>query len=211
MHIAEGYLPVAHALGWTIGSAPFVADGIRQLNRRIAEDRSQRYLLAAAAAFAFALSAMKLPSVAGSSSHPTGVALGTILFGPRLMSVIGMLVLLFQALLLAHGGLTTLGANAFSMAIAGPWMSWTLYRATSRFGSGPASFLAAFGGDLFTYLVTAMQLAFAFPAADGGVPVAAGRFLAIFGVTQIPLALLEGALTVFVLRSLKAQPKEVAA
>jgi cobalt/nickel transport system permease protein len=31
------------------------------------------------------------------------------------MSVLGGLVLLFQALLLAHGGLTTLGANAFSM------------------------------------------------------------------------------------------------
>ena len=211
MHIAEGYLPAVHAAAWALGSAPFVVDGIRQLNTRVSADRSQRYLLAAAAAFAFALSALKLPSVAGSSSHPTGVALGSLLFGPRIMSVIGLLVLLFQALLLAHGGLTTLGANAFSMAIAGPWMSWLLNRLSTRLGSGPAAFIAASGGDLFTYLVTALQLAIAFPAADGGVPAAAARFVGIFGVTQIPLALLEGGLTVFVLRSLKPQPQEAAA
>jgi len=208
MHIAEGYLPVLHAVAWTAVSAPLIADGLVQLNRRIGQDRSQRYLLAAAAAFAFALSALKLPSVAGSSSHPTGVALGAILFGPRTMSVLGALVLLFQALLLAHGGLTTLGANAFSMAIAGPWMSWLLYRLLSRFGDAPAAFVAAFGGDLFTYVTTALQLALAFPSTDGGVAASAGRFLAIFGVTQIPLALLEGALTVFVLRSLNAKRKE---
>ncbi len=39
------------------------------------------------------------------------------------MAVLGAIVLVFQALLLAHGGLSTLGANVFSMAIAGPWVS----------------------------------------------------------------------------------------
>jgi cobalt/nickel transport system permease protein len=37
------------------------------------------------------------------------------------MAILGAIVLLFQALLLAHGGLTTIGANIFSMAIVGPW------------------------------------------------------------------------------------------
>lgn len=53
----------------------------------------------------------------------TGTGLGAILFGPASVSVLGVIVLLFQALLLAHGGLTTLGANTFSMAIAGPVVS----------------------------------------------------------------------------------------
>ena len=74
-------------------------------------------------AFAFVLSALKIPSITGSCSHPTGVGLGAILFGPMTMAVLGLIVLLFQALLLAHGGLTTLGANTFSMAIAGPIVS----------------------------------------------------------------------------------------
>jgi cobalt/nickel transport system permease protein len=32
MHIAEGFLPVAHAIGWTIASAPFVVHGARRLS-----------------------------------------------------------------------------------------------------------------------------------------------------------------------------------
>ena len=46
-----------------------------------------------------------------------GTGLGAILFGPASVSVLGIIVLLFQAILLAHGGLTTLGANTF------PWPS----------------------------------------------------------------------------------------
>ena len=63
----------------------------------------------------------------------TGTGLGAVLFGPSAMSVLGILVLIFQAILLAHGGLTTLGANTFSMAIAGPFVSWLLYRILSGF------------------------------------------------------------------------------
>lgn len=58
----------------------------------------------------------------------TGTGLGAILFGPASVSVLGVIVLLFQALLLAHGGLTTLGANTFSMAIAGPVVSFGIYK-----------------------------------------------------------------------------------
>ena len=76
----------------------------------------------------FVLSALKIPSVTGSCSHPTGVGLGAILFGPNVMAVLGVIVLLFQAILLAHGGLTTLGANAFSMAIVGPIVSFFTFK-----------------------------------------------------------------------------------
>lgn len=126
MHIAEGFLPVAHAIGWTIASAPFVIDGGCRLNRQMREHPQTKLLLGAAGGFTFILTALKLPSVAGSSSHPTGVGLGAVLFGPPVMTVLGAIVLLFQALLLAHGGLTTLGANVFSMAIVGPWVSFCL-------------------------------------------------------------------------------------
>ena len=72
-------------------------------------------------------------------------------------------VLLFQALLLAHGGITTLGANAFSMAIVGPWVAWGVWRLTSGFGRSVSVFLAAALGNLATYCVTSVQLALAFP------------------------------------------------
>ena len=81
------------------------------------------------------------------------------------MSLLGIIVLLFQALLLAHGGLTTLGANTFSMAIAGPFVSFGIYKLCQKLNApkGLAVFLAATIGDIFTYVVTSCQLALAFP------------------------------------------------
>ncbi|MBF0334958.1 MAG: energy-coupling factor ABC transporter permease [Alphaproteobacteria bacterium] len=198
MHIMEGFLPPAHALAWTVAAAPFVVIGGRTLSRLAAERPEARLTLAAGAAFAFVLSALKLPSVTGSCSHPTGTGLGGILFGPSAMAVLGTVVLLFQALLLAHGGLTTLGANAFSMAIVGPWVAWSVYHGLKRLGAGPsvAVFAAAALGDLAAYGVTSLQLALAHPDALGGVGAAFAKFAGIFALTQVPLAIAEGLLTV---------------
>jgi cobalt/nickel transport system permease protein len=199
MHIAEGYLPIEWAAFWWIISLPFFALGLRSLNRITQAHPELKLLLALAGAFTFVLSALKIPSVNGSSSHPTGTGLGTILFGPLVMSVMGGLVLLFQAILLAHGGLTTLGANAFSMAIVGPMVAYVVYNAIASTGYKKAAvFLASMLEDLCTYLVTAVQLALAFPAAQGGFIAAFIKFVGVFAVTQIPLAISEGLLTVLV-------------
>ena len=146
-----------------------------------------------------------LSSVTGSSSHPTGTGLGAILFGPSAMSVIGIIVLLFQALLLAHGGLTTLGANTFSMAIAGPFVSYGIFRLCRKLNVNKSGsvFLAACLGDLFTYCVTSVQLGLAHPAAEGGVMASVATFLGIFAVTQV-LAIVEGLLSVAVILALES-------
>jgi len=206
MHIMEGFLPVAHAAGWWAASLPFLVAGTKSLKRIVMEKPSARLLLGAAGAFVFVLSALKLPSVTGSCSHPTGTGLGAILFGPSVMSVLGCIVLLFQALLLAHGGLTTLGANTFSMAVVGPWVAYGVYRAMRGAGAslGKAVFLAAAAGDLLTYVTTAGQLAWAFPDPQGGFIGALAKFLSIFALTQLPLALAEGFLTVLIMNALKA-------
>lgn len=204
MHIAEGFLPVAHAIGWTIASAPFVAHGGRRLNHQMREHPQTKLLLGAAGAFTFILSALKLPSVAGSSSHPTGTGLGAVLFRPPVMAVLGAIVLLFQALLLAHGGLTTLGANVFSMAIVGPWVSFGIYQLLRRFGASVyvGAGVAAAIGDLSTYVTTAVQLALAFPDPTGGVLGSAIKFMGVFAVSQVPLAVIEGVVTAMVMRLL---------
>ena len=204
MHIMEGFLPVEHALGWSIAAAPFVALGLRSVRRQLNEHPEQRMLLGVAAAFSFVLSALKLPSVTGSCSHPTGTGLGALLFGPTAMAPIGAVVLLFQALLLAHGGLTTLGANLFSLAIVGPLVAAGLFRAGRRLGLPLAVcvFAAASLGDLATYLTTSLQLAWAFPDPAGGFVAALLKFGGIFAITQIPLAISEGLLTVLVVNAL---------
>jgi cobalt/nickel transport system permease protein len=207
MHIMEGFLPLEHALAWSAVSSPFVVIGVGRLRKVLADKPELRLTFGAAGAFAFVLSALKLPSVTGSCSHPTGTGLGAMAVGPAATTVIGTVVLLFQALLLAHGGLTTLGANVFSMAIAGPWIAWAVWRGAGLAGApvGLAVFLGAMAGDLGTYVVTSVQLALAFPDAVTGFAGAFAKFAGIFAVTQIPLAVAEGLLTVVVMNALAAR------
>lgn len=212
MHIMEGFLPVKHCVGWFVASAPFMAYGLRTINKRIKENPEQRMLLGVATAFTFVLSALKMPSVTGSCSHPTGTGLGAVLFGPAAMAPIGAVVLLFQAILLAHGGLTTLGANIFSMGIVGPFVAFGMYRLgrAIKLPFGVCIFLAAALGDLATYVTTSMQLALAFPDPVGGFAASFAKFAGIFAITQIPLAVSEGLLTVVVFNALaRFNPQEL--
>jgi cobalt/nickel transport system permease protein len=128
MHIMEGFLPPVWSISWGLIALPFVIHGFVSLRKTIDEFPKLKLLIAMAGAFAFLLSAMKIPSVTGSCSHPTGTGLGALLFGPTVMSVLGLIVLLFQAILQGHGGLTTLGANTFSMAVVGPIVAYATYR-----------------------------------------------------------------------------------
>lgn len=210
MHIMEGYLPGGWALVWGLISLPFLIFGIKNLSGLMKEDTNAKVLLGLAGGFVFVLSALKIPSVTGSCSHPTGVGLGAILFGPTIMTVVGTIVLLFQALLLAHGGLTTLGANVFSMAIVGPFVSYGIYvwLKNKSLNRGVVVFLAASLGNLFTYVVTATQLALAFPDPVSGIGGSLISFLTVFAVTQIPLAIIEGIITVMVYNLLVEYKRE---
>ena len=125
------------------------------------------------------------------------------------MALLGTIVLLLQALLLAHGGLTTLGANAFAFAVVGPWAGYGAYRLTRRLGGGllPGVFAAMVVADLATYVTTATQLALALPDAETGIAGALVKFLAVFALTQVPLALGEGLLGVLLFRALTANAR----
>jgi cobalt/nickel transport system permease protein len=110
-------------------------------------------------------------------------------------------VLIFQALFLAHGGLTTLGANVFSMGIVGPVISYLIYKVgmKAKLNFYFIVFLAATFGDWATYIVTSTELALAFPGGGiltyGGFLSSFGKFAAIFAITQVPLAIVEGAIS----------------
>lgn len=200
MHIMEGYLAPRYCVAWGVIALPFLIWGIKCIQKLLKQDRKNITLLAMAGAFIFVISSLKIPSVTGSCSHMTGTGLGAILFGAAPVAALGIIVLLFQAILLAHGGLTTLGANVFSMAIAGPFLSYGIYKICKKCHVNQkwSVFLAAFLGDLFTYCVTSVQLAVAYPSAQGGIATSIIKFLGVFAPTQLPLAVIEGILTVIV-------------
>ena len=193
MHIMEGYLPIEWCIVWFVLSLPFIIVGLWQMKKLIEKDQKVLPLMAVCGAFVFVLSALKIPSVTGSCSHPTGTGLSASFFGPFVTAVLGTIVLIFQALLLAHGGLTTLGANAFSMAIFGPLVAWGVFVALRKagLGLGLCVGVTAAVANLVTYTVTSLQLALAFPV-DGSIIAAFTAFGTIFAVTQIPLAIIEG-------------------
>lgn len=206
MHIMEGYLPVEYCIGWGVICVPFLVMGVIRLRKLAQENRRILILLAMSGAFVFVISALKIPSVTGSCSHMTGTGLSAVLFGPSITSILGSIVLLFQSILLAHGGVTNLGANVFSMAIAGPVLAWLIYKAgnalkLNRLVTGG---IASSLGCLFTYCITSVQLALAYPSEVGGFLESLIKFLGVFAPTQIPLAALEGILTVLILMGMQS-------
>ena len=98
MHIMEGYLPMSYCIIWGAVCVPFFITGLFSIKRTVTKHRKTLLLLVMMGAYVFVLSALKIPSVTGSSSHPTGTGLGAVLFGPAAMCVIGVIVLVFQAL-----------------------------------------------------------------------------------------------------------------
>ena len=209
MHIMEGYLPLVHSIVWSAVSLPFVVIGIISIRHTLQRNRRLLILLAMSGAFIFVISSLKIPSVTGSCSHMTGTGLSAILFGPMITSVLGMIVLIFQAILLAHGGLTTLGANTFSMAIIGPILVILFYKFGNKvkLNRKVNIFIAATLGDLFTYCITSVQLAAAYPSESGGFVASLGRFLSVFTPTQVPLSIISGVLTVLVIMGLESVAK----
>lgn len=187
MHIMEGYLDPIWCAVWFVVAIPFVVLGAKKIVDIIREHPEQKMTVALSGAFIFLLSSLKLPSVTGSSSHPTGTGFSVALYGVAVTSFLATIVLIFQALLLAHGGITTLGANIVSMGIIGPavgFLVWKLMPSSVMLSIrlGVTALLA----DLMTYVVTSFQMA----ANHGGLD-AIGAFLSNYAATQVPLAICE--------------------
>jgi cobalt/nickel transport system permease protein len=79
--------------------------------------------------------------------------------------------------------------------------AWLLFRfgKSIRLNLKLNVFIAAFLGDFITYCITSVQLALAYPSEAGGIAASLLKFLAIFAPTQLPLAVVEGILTVLII------------
>ena len=136
MHIAEGILPASWAAIWYVVAAIFVAIGIWIIRKRTREVRGLMPLLGISGALIFLISVFPVPvPISGTCSHPCGTPLGAILVGPFISTVLGALALLIQALFLAHGGISTWGANIVSMALVGSFVGFGAFVLFRRFNA----------------------------------------------------------------------------
>jgi cobalt/nickel transport system permease protein len=197
MHIAEGILPLPWAALWFAVAAPFLALGLRRLNALAREDLSFKPLVGLMAAVVFIVSCMPIPvPSAGTCSHPCGTGIAAILVGPFVSVVITTVALLIQALFLAHGGLSTLGADIVSMGVAGSLAGFLVFRGVRLCGAGlgAAGFAGGLAADWATYGTTSVELAAGIRGGEPFWPLC-GKICLAFLPTQAPLGLLEGAMT----------------
>jgi cobalt/nickel transport system permease protein len=145
----------------------------------------------------FIVSCMPVPvPIAGTVSHPCGTGLSAILLGPGISVVVAACALLIQALFLSHGGLSTLGANIFSMGVMGSFAGFVVFK-TLRFcrvNLVGAAFAAGIAADWATYLGTSVMLAAGIRGTGPFLPLFF-KVAAAFVPTQLPLGILEGAMT----------------
>lgn len=211
MHISEGILPLPWAALWFLAIAPFLFWGLRELKKRSGEKGNIKPLVGLVGAAVFIISCMPIPiPTAGTSSHPCGTGLAAILIGPALTAVVASVALTLQALFLAHGGLTTLGADIFSMGVAGAFVGYGIFK-VARFTGAPwylATFLAGMFSDWATYATTSFQLASALHG-PGGFTSFFGAVLLAFVPTQLPLGILEGFLCVGAYRFISTRRPEL--
>ena len=197
MHITEGILPLLWAGTWFVLAAPFFLWGLWDITRKSARDPRYKSMVALIGAAVFIISCMPVPvPIVGTCSHPAGTGFAALMIGPAATVVVASIALTLQALFLAHGGLTTLGANLFSMGIAGAFSGYAIFLLARRLRIPLfwAAFAAGLASDWATYALTSVELAAALQGEHSFAHLFSALLIA-FAPTQIPLGILEGFLT----------------
>jgi cobalt/nickel transport system permease protein len=126
MHIPDGYLGPATYGTMYVATVPFWVVASWKLNKTL--KAKQAPYLAIGAAFSFVIMMFNIPIVGGTTGHATGATLIAILLGPWAAIISVSVALIIQAMLFGDGGVTSIGANCFNMAIAGGLVGYGIYR-----------------------------------------------------------------------------------
>ena len=126
MHIPDGYLSPSTCATLYL----FAASGWYAALKRIKQLLATRAipLISVFAAFSFVVMMFNVPLPGGTTGHAVGVAVAVIVLGPWGSILAISIALAIQALFFGDGGITTLGANCFNMAIVGSFVAYGVYR-----------------------------------------------------------------------------------
>ena len=197
MHISEGILPFNWAAVWFVVAMPFVGYGLYRMRKMSETDLSFKPLVGLMAAMVFIISCMPVPvPTAGTCSHPCGTGMSGILLGPAISILVSAVALLIQALFLAHGGLSTWGADIVSMGVVGSFAGYFTFKALRSMNVNMAvsGFMAGLFADWATYITTSIELSSGIRGDSPFLPLF-WKILIAFIPTQLPLGILEGAMT----------------
>lgn len=129
MHIPDGYLSPTTCATLYAAATPFWYVSLRRAKRALQTGTIP--LISLLSAFCFVVMMFNLPLPGGTTGHALGVAVAAIVLGPW-NSILAVSVALFiQAVFFGDGGITSLGANCFNMAVVGSLVAYLVYRAIS--------------------------------------------------------------------------------
>ncbi|MGO8792578.1 MAG: cobalt transporter CbiM [Terriglobia bacterium] len=126
MHIPDGYLSPSTCAVLYGASAPFWYTALQRVKKHLTTRLVP--LLSVMAALSFVIMMFNLPLPGGTTGHAIGVAIATIILGPWASILAVSIALAIQAVFFGDGGITTLGANCFNMAIIGSLVAYAVYR-----------------------------------------------------------------------------------
>jgi cobalt/nickel transport system permease protein len=126
MHIPDGYLsPSTCAVLYTAAAAGWYS-ALKRLKRVLLSRVIP--LISVFAAFSFVVMMFNLPLPGGTTGHALGVTIAAIVLGPSGAILALSIAIAIQALFFGDGGISTLGANCFNMAIVGSLVAYASYR-----------------------------------------------------------------------------------
>jgi cobalt/nickel transport system permease protein len=126
MHIPDGYLSPSTCGVLYVGAMAGWYSSIKRLKRVLLSRVIP--LISVFAAFSFVVMMFNLPLPGGTTGHALGVTIAAIVLGPSGAILALSIALGIQALFFGDGGITTLGANCFNMAIVGSLVAFASYR-----------------------------------------------------------------------------------
>ena len=126
MHIPDGYLSPSTCATLYAFAAVGWYSALRRIKRLFATRTIP--LISVFAAFSFVVMMFNLPLPGGTTGHAVGVTVATIVLGPWGSTLAISMALAIQALFFGDGGITTLGANCFNMAMVGSFVACGVYR-----------------------------------------------------------------------------------
>lgn len=195
MHIPDNFLstPV-----WaTLDAVAMPAVALVSRRARAGTDTSRLPLLGVMGAFVFAAQMINFPVGAGTSGHLVGGTLLACLLGPEAAALVVTSILIVQALVFQDGGVLALGANIFNMALCGVLAGYLPY---AWFRRTRWKYHAVFAGGVCSVFVSGL-LALA-ELTLSGIRMAPALVI-VSALLFLANAVLEGAITMVVLRSIE--------
>jgi cobalt/nickel transport system permease protein len=134
MHIPDGYLSPSTSAVFYAASAPFIARALKKAKQRL--DNKTVPLVSLFSATSFVVMMFNVPLPGGTTGHAVGSVIAAIVLGPWIAILSTTVALIIQALFFGDGGILTLGANIFNMAIVMPLVGYAVYHFLDRWSNG---------------------------------------------------------------------------